>query len=64
MSQVFQRLRDAKLKLKVKKCSLCRETVQFLGHVVSSKGIAADPAKIQEWLIGRSPLINVRYNGF
>ena len=47
LSQVFQRLRDAKLKLKVKKCSLCRETVQFLGHVVSSKGIAADPAEIQ-----------------
>ena len=54
LSQVFQRLRDAKLKLKVKKCSLCRETVQFLGHVVSSKRIAADPAKIQrvvDWLV-------------
>ena len=54
LSQVFQRLRDAKLKLKVKKCSLCRETVQFLGHVVSSKGIAADPAKIQrvvDWAV-------------
>ena len=47
LSQVFQRLRDDKLKLKVKKCSLCRETVQFLGHVVSSKRIAADPTKIQ-----------------
>ena len=48
LSQVFQRLREAKLKLKVKKCSFCRETVQFLGHVVSSQGVTADPAKIQK----------------
>ena len=43
----FQKLRDANLKLKVQKCSFCQESVQFLGHIVSSKGLAADPAKIQ-----------------
>ena len=48
LSQVFQKLRDAKLKLKVKKCSFCGETVQFLGHVVSSQGVTADLAKIQK----------------
>ena len=47
LSQVFQKLRDANLKLKVQKCSFCQESVQFLGHIVSSKGLAADPAKIQ-----------------
>ena len=47
LSQVFQKLRDAKLKLKVQKCSFYQESVQFLGHIVSSKGLAADPAKIQ-----------------
>ena len=43
LKHLSQRLRDAKLKLKVKKCSLCREFA-ILEHVVSSKGIAADPA--------------------
>ena len=26
----------------------CRESVQFLGHVVSSDGVAADPSKIEK----------------
>ena len=47
LSQVFQKLRDANLKLKVQKCSFCQESVQFLEHIVSSKGLTADPAKIQ-----------------
>ena len=33
LSQVFQILRDAKLKLKVQKCSFCRESVQFWGSL-------------------------------
>ena len=49
---VFQRLREAGLKLKVSKCNLVRDSVQFLGHVVSKEGIATDPEKvkaIKEW---------------
>ena len=47
LSQVFQKLRDTNLKLKVQRCSFCQELVQCLGHIVSSKELAADPAKIQ-----------------
>ena len=47
LSQVFQRLIDAKLKFKVQKCSFCQESVQFFGHIVSANGLAADPAKVQ-----------------
>ena len=49
---VFQRFRDAGLKLKAKKCHLFRESVLYLGHVVSEKGISTDPDKIKavkEW---------------
>ena len=49
---VFHRLRDAGLKLKVSKCNMVRDHVQFLGHIVSREGIATDPDKIQkvkEW---------------
>jgi hypothetical protein len=44
---VFQRLREAGLKLKTSKCNLCQEKVSFLGHIVSQKGISTDPSKIE-----------------
>ena len=36
---VFQRIRDAKLKLKPSKCSFFRREVSFLGFLVSAAGI-------------------------
>ena len=48
LQQVFQRLRQAGLKLKPSKCSfLCREVV-FLGHVISVSGVSPDPAKTEK----------------
>ncbi|MEW8092744.1 MAG: reverse transcriptase domain-containing protein [Candidatus Thiodiazotropha endolucinida] len=44
---VFQRLREANLKLKPKKCFLFQPKVTYLGHVVSEDGITCDPAKIE-----------------
>ena len=52
MRGVFQRLRSAGLKLKPSKCMLLRRSVEFLGHIVSDKGVHVNPAKtsaIQEW---------------
>ena len=37
LQQVFERIRQAGLKLKASKCCLFQEKVSFLGHVVSSK---------------------------
>ena len=42
---VFERLRRAGLKLKPSKCAVCQKEVMYLGHVVSSDGIATDPSK-------------------
>jgi len=47
LEQIFVRLRMAKLKLKPSKCKLIRTSVEFLGHVVSDKGVSTDPAKIK-----------------
>ena len=44
---VFERLRDANLTLKPKKCFLFQESVKFLGHIVSAKGIHCDPDKLR-----------------
>ena len=45
LSQVFQRIREAGLKLQPSKCALCKSEVSFLGHVVSPNGITTDPSK-------------------
>ena len=43
---VFQRIRDAGLKLNLNKCNFWMKSLPFLGHTISSEGIAPDPAKI------------------
>ena len=44
---VLDRLRDADLKLKPKKCHLFQKQVLYLGHVVSEDGVSTDPAKLE-----------------
>eukprot|EP00731_Ephydatia_muelleri_P020755 Em0013g482a len=44
---VLKRLREAGLKVKPSKCSLCQREVQYLGHVVSTEGIFTDPTKVE-----------------
>ena len=41
----FQRLREADLKLKDSKCNYFKTYVQYLGHLVSGKGIRPLPEK-------------------
>ena len=43
---VFQKLKDAGLKLKPSKCELFKKSISYLGHVVSEDGIHTDPKKI------------------
>lgn len=50
--KVFQRFREANLKIRPSKCHFLKKSVTLLGHVVSDKGVATDPAKIsavKEW---------------
>ena len=46
LSKVFKRLRAAGLKLKPKKCQIAVNEVVYLGHIVSAKGVRADPKKV------------------
>ncbi len=49
---VWQRIREANLKLKPSKCCLMRDRVPFLGHYVSGEGVEVDPMKtaaVQDW---------------
>ena len=47
---VLQRLREHKLYAKFSKCDFWLKEVQFLGHIISYKGIYVDPSKIQDVL--------------
>jgi transposase InsO family protein len=47
LEAVFKHLAAAGLKLKPSKCKLFRSRVNYLGHVISSEGIEADPDKTE-----------------
>ena len=45
--QVLLFLRQHKLYAKLSKCELFKQSVSFLGHVVSEKGVHMDPVKVK-----------------
>ena len=57
LAQVFDRLRGADLKMKVKKCSLFQTEVEYLGHVISRDGITTSQDKIlkvRDWPVPKT----------
>ena len=46
LKEVFERFRQANLKLKPRKCHLFQKRVNFLGHVVSQEGVEVDEDKV------------------
>ena len=47
LATVFKLLAANGLKLKLKKCEFFKETIDYLGHVVSPEGVAPNDKKIQ-----------------
>ena len=45
---VFNRLKQFNLKIKPKKCQFFDTSVLFLGHILSAKGISANPEKVEK----------------
>jgi hypothetical protein len=52
---VLTRLREHQLYAKFSKCAFWLEEIQFLGHVLSAKGIAVNPSKVQDILEWKPP---------
>jgi transposase InsO family protein len=46
LTQVFDRMRDAGLRLKIEKCSFFQKELKFLGVIISKEGIRLDPDKV------------------
>jgi hypothetical protein len=47
LRELFERLKEAHLKLSPKKCHFFKTKVKFLGHIVSDEGVSTDPSKIK-----------------
>ncbi|GJX03524.1 putative reverse transcriptase domain-containing protein [Tanacetum coccineum] len=47
LKAIMELLKKEKLYAKFSKCDFWLESVQFLGHVIDSKGVHVDPAKIE-----------------
>jgi hypothetical protein len=54
---VLTSLREHQLYAKFSKCAFWLEEIQFLGHVLSTKGIAVDPSKVKDILEWKPPTI-------
>jgi hypothetical protein len=52
---VLTRLREHQLYAKFSKCAFWLEEIQFLGHILSTKGIAVDPSKVKDILEWKPP---------
>ena len=52
---VLQRLWQHGLKIKPSKCHFFREQCNYLGHVVTAKGVATDPAKTKAICLWKKP---------
>ena len=46
--KVLQKLKDANLRLKPAKCTLCKTEITYLGHKISREGVATDQAKVNK----------------
>jgi len=52
LHQIFERLRQVELKVQPQKCQFLQQEMKFLGHIVSTEGIASDPdkaTKVAQW---------------
>ena len=47
IKQVFEKLCAAKLSMKLSKCHFFTKEIQYLGHILSTKGIRPLPSKTQ-----------------
>lgn len=58
LRKVFQKLRQANLKVQLDKSEFLKKEIAFLGHLVTTEGIKPDPSKIQaitDFPIPRTP---------
>ena len=64
LERIFNLLKEADLKLGLSKCKFMCESVNYLGHVISAKGITPDPEKIEKLRNYKKPTTIVEMQSF
>lgn len=64
LRQVFMLLRQHQLYAKMSKCSFACAQLEYLGHIISAKGVSTDPAKTAAMLAWPVPQTATELRGF
>jgi hypothetical protein len=64
LRQVFTVLRKHQFFLKRKKCAFAEIELQYLGHIISQKGVATDPSKTEAMVKWHVPTYVTKLRGF
>ena len=57
LAKVLERLISSKLKIQVDKCEFLKKECEFLGHIITEKGVKPNPDKIKEilnWMLPKN----------
>ena len=63
---MLQTLKENQLYAKFSKCEFYKDKIQYLGHIISEKGLAIDPEKIKaiiEWSMPTDVLAIISFMG-
>ena len=55
LEAALKRIQSAGITLNKAKCEFGTETIKFLGHLINSNGVSADPQKIEAILNMKAP---------
>jgi hypothetical protein len=61
---VLLKLREHQLYMKASKCSFAKTKLEYLGHIISDQGVAADPAKTADMMKWHVPTNTIGLGGF
>jgi hypothetical protein len=64
LEHILDLLKEADFKLGLSKCKFMSESVQYLGHVISAKGITPDPEKMEQFKNYKRPTTIVEIQSF
>lgn len=64
LKMVLQVLADQNLFANKKKCSFGKEEIEYLGHLISGRGVSVDPKKIEDVLRSPTPTDLKGFRGF
>ena len=64
LQSVFDILKENQLFVKESKCSFAQQSMEYLGHIISDKGVSTDPAKTAAMLHWPTPTNVTELRGF